>query len=268
MKRYVIALLILTAHVSAEDDKKMTTGDGKTDAVMVEIQKLVREIDRCAGTQTTVIRIHGQELTLRANAAFKRPNLMRLDTVEDTEIIAQRLSDGGLMWTYSRAEKIVSKVNLERVYRAVTALKAKRDSLSKVNLGRVYRLTALEADADQADPLRPFRGLEWTTIRYTGDEIFDDQPHRVFEAKPKVNLLHAQLPIPLVKAQLTINAETGLLRATRLFDASDNEIIAQTFHNLTVNPDLKDTKFEFIVPSGAHIIDATDEAIQALKAVE
>lgn len=246
MKRYVIALLILTAHVSAEDDKKMSTGDGKTDAVMVEIQKLVRAIDRCAGTQTTVIRIHGQELTLRANAAFKRPNLMRLDTVEDTEIIAQRLSDGGLMWTYSRAEKIASKVNL----------------------GRVYRLTGLEADADQADPLRPFRGLEWTTIRYTGDEIFDDRPHRVFEAKPKVNLLHAQLPIPLVKAQLIINAETGLLRATRLFDASDNEIIAQTFHNLTVNPDLKDTKFEFIVPSGAHIIDATDEAIQALKAVE
>lgn len=246
MKRYIIALLILTAQVSAENEKKMSTGDGKTDAVMVEIQKLVRAIDRCAGTQTTVIRIQGQELTLRANAAFKRPNLMRLDTVEDAEIIAQRLSDGGLMWTYSRAEKIASKVNL----------------------GRVYRLTDLEADADQADPLRPFRGLEWPTIRYTGDEILDDQPHRVFEAKPKVNLLHAQLPIPPVKAQLTINAETGLLRATQLFDASDDEIIAQTFHNLTVNPDLKDTKFEFIVPSGAHIIDATDEAIQALKAVE
>ena len=246
MKRCLIAMLILTAQVGAEDADEMSTGDGKTDAVMVEIQKLVREIDRCAGTQTTVIRIQGQELTLRANAAFKRPNLMRLDTVEDAEIIAQRLSDGGLMWTYDRAEKIASKVNL----------------------GRVYRLTDLEADADQADPLRPFRGLEWTTIRYTGDEIFDGQPHRVFEAKPKVNLLHAQLHLPLVKAQLTINAETGLLRETRLFDASDDEIIAQTFHNLTVNPDLKDAKFEFIVPSGAHIIDATDEAIQALKAVE
>ena len=246
MKRYLIAMLILTAQVGAEDADEMSTGDEKTDAVMVEIQKLVREIDRCAGTQTTVIRIQGQELTLRANAAFKRPNLMRLDTVEDAEIIAQRLSDGGLMWTYDRAEKIASKVNL----------------------GRVYRLTDLEADADQADPLRPFRGLEWTTIRYTGDEIFDDQPHRVFEAKPKVNLLHAQLHLPLVKAQLTINAETGLLRETRLFDASDDEIIAQTFHNLTINPDLKDAKFEFIVPSGAHIIDATDEAIQALKAVE
>ena len=195
MKRYLIAMLILTAQVGAEDADEMSTGDGKTDAVMVEIQKLVREIDRCAGTQTTVIRIQGQELTLRANAAFKRPNLMRLDTVEDAEIIAQRLSDGGLMWTYDCAEKIASKVNL----------------------GRVYRLTDLEADADQADPLRPFRGLEWTTIRYTGDEILDDQPHRVFEAKPKVNLLHAQLHLPLVKAQLTINAETGLLRETRLF---------------------------------------------------
>ena len=72
------------------------------------------------------------------------------------------------MWTYDREEKIVSKVNL----------------------GRVYRITNLEADADQADPLRPFRGLEWTSIRYTADEIFEERPHRVFEAKPKVNLLH------------------------------------------------------------------------------
>ena len=246
MKRCIIALMILTGHVGAEAADERSTGDGKTDAVMVEIQKRVREIDRCAGVLTTVIRIQSQELTLRSNAAFKRPNLMRLDTEEDAELIAQRLSDGGLMWTYDRAEKIASKVNL----------------------GRVYRLTDLEADADQADPLRPFRGLEWATIRYTGDEILGERPHRVFEAKPKVNLLHAQLPIPLVKAQLTIDAETGLLRETRLFDASDNEIIAQTFHDLTVNPDLKDTKFEFIVPSGAHIIDATDEAIRALKAVK
>ena len=246
MKRYVIAMLILTGPVSAEDADKMSTGDGKTDAIMVEIQKQVREIDRCAGMQTTVIRIMDRELTLRANAAFQRPNLMRLDTVQDRELVSQRLSDGGLMWTYDRAEKIASKVNL----------------------GRVYRMTNLEADADQADPLRPFRGLEWTTIRYVGDEIFDERPHRVFEAKPKVNLLHAQLNIPLVKAQLTIDAENGLLRRTRLFDASDNEIIAQTFHNLTVNPDLKDAKFEFVVPSGAHIIDATDEAIKALKGVE
>ncbi|MCY3679886.1 MAG: hypothetical protein OXH16_00715 [Gemmatimonadetes bacterium] len=246
MKRWVIAMLILTTQVSAENENKMSTGDSKTDEIMVEIQKNAREIATCKAEQTTVIRVMDQELTLNTSATFKRPNLMRLDTVQDQVIISQRLSDGGLMWTYDREEKIVSKVNL----------------------GRVYRITNLEADADQADPLRPFRGLEWTSIRYTKDKIFEDRPHRVFEAKTKVNLLHAQLPNPPVKAQLLINPEDGLLRRVGLFDAKDNEIISQTFHNLTTNPDVKDKWFEFIVPAGTHVIDATDDAIQALKAAQ
>ena len=246
MKRWVIAMLILTTQVSAENENKMSTGDGKTDEIMVEIQKNAREIATCKAEQTTVIRVMDQELTLNASATFKRPNLMRLDTVQDQVIISQRLSDGGLMWTYDHEEKIVSKVNL----------------------GRVYRITDLEADADQADPLRPFRGLEWTSIRYTADEIFEDRPHRVFEAKTKVNLLHAQLPNPPVKAQLLINPEDGLLRRVGLFDVENNEIITQTFHNLTINPELKDKWFEFIVPAGAHVIDATDDAIQALKTAQ
>ena len=246
MKRWVIAMLILTTQVSAENENKMSTGDGKTDAIMVEMQKNAREIATCRAEQTTVIRIMDQELTLNASATFQRPNLMRLDTVQDQVIISQRLSDGGLMWTYDREEKIVSKVNL----------------------GRVYRITNLEADADQADPLRPFRGLEWTSIRYTADEIFEEHPHRVFEAKPMTNLLHAQLPVSLVKAQLLINPEDGLLRRIGFFDVEDNEIITQTFHNLTINPDLNDKWFEFIVPAGAHVIDATDDAIQALKTAQ
>ena len=246
MKRWVIAMLILTAQVSAENENKMSTGDGKTDAIMVEIQKNAREIATCKAEQSTVIRVMNQELTLNASATFKRPNLMRLDTLQDQVIISQRLSDGGLMWTYDREEKIVSKVNL----------------------GRVYRITNLEADADQADPLRPFRGLEWTSIRYTADEIFEERPHRVFEANPKANLLHTQLPTPPVKAQLLINPEDGLLRRIGFFDAEDNEIITQTFHNLSINPDIKDKWFEFIVPSGAHVIDATDDAIQALKTAQ
>ncbi len=246
MKRWVVAMLILTAQVSAENKNKMSTGDGKTDKIMVEIQKNAREIATCKAEQTTVIRVMDQKLTLNASATFKRPNLMRLDTVQDQMIISQRLSDGGLMWTYDREEKIVSKVNL----------------------GRVYRITNLEADADQADPLRPFRGLEWTSIRYIADEIFEERSHRVFEAKTKVNLLHAQLPNPPVKAQLLINPEDGLLRRIGLFDAEDNEIITQTFHNLSINPDVKDKWFEFIVPSGTHVIDATDDAIQALKTAQ
>jgi outer membrane lipoprotein-sorting protein len=186
-----------------------------------------------------------QEISLESDAAFKRPNLMRFDTVQDDVILSQRLSDGGLMWTYDREEKLAIKVNL----------------------GKVYRITNLEADADQADPLRPFRSLEWETIRYIGDETFEEMPHHIFEATPKANLLHAQLPQPPVKVKLVIRPKDGLLRIIRFLDASDNEIITQTFHNLTVNPKIEANWFEFIIPSGAHIIDSTDDTIQALKSV-
>ena len=247
MKRWLIAILILTTNLSAQEkkDNKVSTGDNKTDEMMVEIQKMTKETDVCVAVQTTFIRIMDQELSLNANAAFKRPNLMRIDTIMEKVLMSQRLSDGGLMWTYDRTEKLVSKVNL----------------------GRIYRITKLEADADQADPLRPFRSLEWETIRYTGDETFEERPHRVFEATPKPNLLHTQLPQPPVKAQLVINPEDGLLRIARLLDSEDNAIITQTFRNLTRNPDLEDKWFEFIIPSGAHIIDGTNDIIEALKAV-
>jgi outer membrane lipoprotein-sorting protein len=242
MKRWLIAILILTTTVSAED-KKVSTGDPKSDALMVEIQKKVRKIDACVAKQTTLIRIMDQEVTLSSNAAFQRPNLMRLDTVQDDVIVSQRLSDGGLMWTYDREEKLATKANL----------------------GKIYRITNLEADADQADPLRPFRSLEWETIRYTGDETFEEMPHYIFEATPKTNLLHAQLPQPPVKVKLVVRPKDGLLRIVRFLDASDNEIITQTFHNLTINPKLEAKWFEFIIPSGAHIIDSTNDIIQALK---
>lgn len=244
MQRWLIVLLILTTNVSAEN-KKLSTGDSKTDKLMVEIQENSKETNTCMAKQTTHIRIMDQEITLNSNATFQRPNLMHLDTVQDDIILSQRLSDGGLMWTYDKEENLATKVNL----------------------GRVYRITNLEADADQADPLRPFRSLEWETIRYTGDETFEEMPHYIFEATPKTNLLHAQLPQPPAKVKLVVRPKDGLLRIASFLDASDNEIITQTFHNLTINPKLETTQFEFIVPSGAHIIDSTDDIIQALKAV-
>ena len=73
---------------------------------------------------------------------------------------------------------------------------------------------------------------------------------------------------PLSKHTYSSIPEDGLLRRVGFFDAANNEIITQTFHNLTVNPDLKDNWFEFIVPAGAHVIDATDDAIQALKTAQ
>ena len=111
MKRWFIAILILSTTISAEN-KKVSTGDPNTDELMVEIQANSKEINTCQAKLTTVVRIMDQEISLESDAAFKRPNLMRFDTVQDDVILSQRLSDGGLMWTYDREEKLAIKVNL------------------------------------------------------------------------------------------------------------------------------------------------------------
>ena len=79
--------------------------------------------------------------------------------------------------------------------------------------------------------------------------------------------MHAQLPQPPTKIKLVINPKDGLLRVATLYDADDNQIIKQTFNNLTIDPELKDKWFEFIIPSGADIIDGTNDMIEALKAI-
>lgn len=245
-RRYwmVVACLMAVMPVWAEDDgKKMSTGDDRTDAMMVELQGLSRKIEACVANMTTVIRVMDQEISLQANAAFKRPNLMRIDMVEGEVVLSRRLSDGGLMWNYDKEEKIASKVNL----------------------GRVYRITSLEADGDQPDPLRAFRGLEWKTIRYTGQEPLDGELYRVFEATPILNILHAQLPEPPVKVQIYVHAKDGLLRVSNLYNAAGKEILSLRFKNLTVNPKLEDKWFEFLIPAGAHVIDATDDLIEIFK---
>ena len=243
----LVGLLVLlmgpVRGAEGQDEGKMSTGDDKTDAMMVELQGLSKEAEACVAHMTTVIRVMDQVLTLEANTAFKRPNLMRIDTVQGETVVSRRLSDGGLMWNYDKEEKIATKVNL----------------------GRVYRTTKLEADGDQPDPLRPFRGLEWKTIRYQGQEPLDGKLYRVFEANPIPNMLHAQLPEPPVKVQIYVDANDGLLRISKLLDGAGNEILSLRFKNLTLNPKLEGKSFEFLIPSGAHVMDATDDLVQLFK---
>jgi len=242
-------LAMISSGAADSDDNKMSTGDAKTDEIMVSLQEKARDAEGCTARLSTVFRVVDPEteeileIQEQVDATYQAPNLMRLDTEVDGKKVSTLLADSGTLWLYDPAEKIVTKFNR----------------------GRIYRETQLEIDAYVPDPLRPFRGVVWKTIRYVGDEAPDGQTLRFFEADLMPNLLNAQLPSPPVKARFAVSAKDGLLRTFRALDASGAEVVVRQFENMTVNPKLDDKLFEFVIPAGAHVMDGTQDAILLLK---
>ena len=223
--------------------EKRSTEDAKTDAVIVSLQKRLKKVETCSCKVVTVVHLMGQEFQIFGTAYFRSPGKMRIDKVLPGETKQRVVSDGGTLWIYDAQEKVVSRINLARVFQA----------------------TGLEADADNPDPTRPFRGLEWNQIRYTGTEVIEGVSYRVFEAKCQTTLLHAAFSDPPRKATLHIHPDDGMMRSIRLINRSGETVLSQRFEEVAVNPELDERLFEFVVPSGTHIIDTTKEAIQILK---
>ncbi len=223
--------------------EKVTTGDVKTDSVLVEVQKRLRTVKTCRAQVATVFRLMGQQIEVLDTAAYKVPARIRLEKALPGGIRETIVSDGSILWTYDTEEQMASRINLSRVYRA----------------------TGREADAYQPDATRPFRGLDWKTIRYVGTEPLEGDTLHVFEAVPQVNLLQAELQITLTKVRFSIHPIDGLLRLVRFYDASDSEILSQKFEAVEVNPQLDDRLFEFVIPARAGVLDKTDDVIKLLK---
>ena len=237
-----LAVLMVCGSVGAEN--KVSTGDEKTDEMMVAVQAQLKDLKSCTARLTTQFKLMGEEIEDEADAAFQAPDRIRFETAYEGKRVPTFLVDGGEMWMYDPEENLVTRFNR----------------------ARIYRETDLEVDAYVLDPLRPFRGLKWQTIRYVGEEAINGQNCRAFEAEPEFDLLHAQLPVIPTRVRLMIHAGDGLLRTASVFDDSGAEIVVRRFDNVKVNPRLAADFFEFVIPSGAYVIDATDDTVALLKA--
>lgn len=241
----VVFALAISPVSGKENDNTQTTGDDRTDREMVKLQKKSKGLKTCTALISTTIRIEDREETIVGPGMFKGPGKMRLEKSQPEESAQLVVNDGSYLWIYDKAENMVSKINLFRVYQA----------------------THIEADVDQFDPLRPFRGVDWSTIRHTGTDTISGFVHEAFEAAPLLSFLFA-LPSPPAKVRLSIHPGDGLLRRARIYDAENKEIFVQTFSDVQGNRELDDRLFEFIVPAGAHPMDATNETIGFFQSIE
>ena len=237
---FILSLGLLGGPIWAEDNKA-STGDAKTDEAVVDVQKKRGDTAMCQARLVTLYKIMDQEIGETSDAFFKAPGLMFLGTLEDDKWVPAMVSDRGMLWTYDAEEKMVTKFNR----------------------GRIYRETQLEVDAYIPDPLRPFRGVVWESIRLknTTPDVY------VFEADLQANLLSAQLPSALVKVLLAVSKKDGLLRTVQSFDAEGNEVVVRQFEDVRTNEKISDKMFEFVIPAGAHVMDGTGDAVQLLKAL-
>lgn len=240
---YVLMFMVcLISGVALADDKKVSTGDAKTDAALVAIQEKRGDASVCQARLFTIYKVMDEEIEDVTDAFYQLPNLMFLGVLNDGKWMPSMISDLGMLWTYDAVENMVTKFNR----------------------GRIYRETNLEVDAYIPDPLRPFRGVVWESIRLRPST---DKNLSVFEAQLTSNLLSAQLPVALVKAHLGISTKDGLLRTVQVFDADGHEVVIRRFEDVRLNAKIPDKLFEFVIPSGAHVMDGTGDAVQLLKSL-
>ncbi len=234
--------LCMTAMGGRASAEKMSTGDSKTDGLMVVIQEKLKSVKTCETRVRTLLTVEGEQFEILDDISIQAPVRMRLARVLAGRIRQTIVSDGSLLWRYDPEEKIVYRVNAARVYRA----------------------TQVEADADQPNPLRPFRSLKWKSIRYSGTDTLKGEILRVFEAVPEVTLLYADLPERPARVRFSVHPEDGLLRETRYFDAQGRELLSRQFETMKTNVTFDEGKFEFVVPAGVHVMDVTDDVIELI----
>jgi len=222
---------------------KMSTGDVKTDGLMVAIQEKLKSVKTCEFRVRTLLTVEGEQYEILDDITAQTPARMHVARVLAGRIRQTIVSDGSLMWRYDPEEKIVYRINMARVYRA----------------------THVEADADQPNPMRPFRALEWKSIRYSETDTLKGETLRVFEATPEVTLLHAELPEPPSRVRFSVHPEDGLVREVRYFNAGGGELLSRKFEALKTNVKVDEEQFEFVVPAGVHVMDVTDDIIDLIK---
>ncbi len=226
--------------------EKVSTGDTKTDNVIVELQGKLKPVETCRAQVTTRLTMDGQVYRIKDAASYRVPGRIRLERTIADEMRQTIVADGSLLWVHDHSENVVTRANMSRVYKA----------------------TSLEADGDQPDPTRPFRGIEWETIRYLKAEALGSDLCRAFEAVPKPTSLFADLPTPPAKVRFLIHQEDGLVRRLQYLDPSGAEILSYLYEKVEVNPKIGEKEFEFVVPYQALVMDTTDDTIELLQAAQ
>lgn len=237
-----VLCFVLVNGLALADDKKVSTGDAKTDAAIVDVQSKRGATSQCQARLVTTYKVMDQEIEEVSEAFFKAPGLIFLGVSDNGKWVPSMVSDAGVLWTYDAEEKIVTKFNR----------------------GRIYRETELEVDAYVPDLLRPYRGVVWESIRLKSTS---DKDVYLFDAQLKPNLLNAQLPVALVQAQIVIAKKDGLLRQVTALDAEGNDVVTRRFENIQPTAKVPNKIFEFVIPAGAHVIDGTEDAVQLLKSL-
>ena len=243
-KTLTVCLVLCTAAIGGRASAdKMSTGDSKTDGLMVAIQEKLKPVKTCETRVRTLLTVEGEQYEILDDITIHAPARMHVARVLAGRIHQTIVSDGSLLWRYDPDEKIVYRINKSRVYRA----------------------TQVEADADQPNPTRPFRALEWKSIRYSETDTLNGEILRVFEAVPEVSLLYADLPEPPARVRFSVHPEDGLLREVRYYNEKGSELLSRHFETLKINPEVDDNQFEFVVPAGVHVMDITDDIIELIR---
>jgi len=223
--------------------------DEEIDAVIKNIQQKIESLDSYQADMEMVFLKSSQGVTkVEGHIEFVKPDkLSMIMGVKDEENTRQYMySDGMTIWQYMPMFKVVSKVDL-------AALKKEFPN-------------AEDLVKNQSKSESSIYDIEKNDIKYTGIETLDNEEVYVFKGKVNTDVKQERaLPVNIVSVKVWISTKDGLQRKVEYYSENNEVVLYQTMKDVKTNIEIPDSEFQFQVPEGVSILDATPRAREMLK---
>ena len=177
----------------------------------------------------------GKLVKLEGKISFKSPNMRRLEIKQDDtqELPQMVISDGTYEWHY--------------------------DPNTNPDTQESPQVLRSSVPAELPGPHRPFGEIQSGSLRFVEKRGSGATAVLRFEGAPSPVLAQSS-PVPIKLIRLDVGEQDGFLRDLFLLDEKGQEVLAQHYTSIRINPDLPASDFVFTPPEGVPVKDLSAEA--------
>ncbi len=223
---WIVGLAVVSPAVAGADE---------TAARVAELQAKAGAVNAYQADFTLTVTEDNKPSTLNGTLLYQRPDKRRIEFTgapAPDDVAQLVVSDGAVEWQYFPGRHLAHKTDWVKVKAAGAPA------------------GALEIRG----PHQPFLDLKPESVRLV--ETTADGTG-IFEAEPAPALV-AEAPFAPGKVRVEVAAD-GLAHRLTMTDADGHEVLSQEYTNVRLDPPITGTPFAFTPPTGAQIVDISDE---------
>lgn len=216
----------------------ITYAGSEVEKLIKEVRKASEKIDSYKVSYILKIKKEKGEVHSRGYIEYKEPKKFYMEIgLSGMKSVKQIfVSNGKQVWEFIPEMGLASKIDL-----------------SKVDNKKVDEY--LDKRGDLRDP---FENLNRNSIDILKESAGGKRNLYVIKAKPKKGVKKNTI-IKVKSVKIWINSELGIPKKILWYNSQGEVVIKQEFKKIELNPDLKDSRFEFNPPKGIKVMDVTNE---------